>query len=256
MRDRPRGRSSERGAHTPASGPVHAEIADALAADIAAGRLSAGDRLLPEREFAAEWGVSRMTLRQALDTLERRGLITRAVGRYGGTFVNEPKVQRDLSHYRGLSDELSAQGIAIGAREISAVVRTAGPAVAGTLQIEPTAQIYEIARTRLANGRPVALERTVYPAARYPGLLDHPLDGSLSELMRREYGETPQRSMEYLEPVLAGPEEARALEVAAGAPLMYVERVVYDRSDTPVELSREHFRGDRTRMVVWNSEIR
>jgi GntR family transcriptional regulator len=238
------------------SAPAYAEIADSIAAEIEAGRLHAGDQLAPERALAAQWGVSRMTLRQALDTLERRGLITRAVGRYGGTFVNEAKVRRDLSHYQGLSDNLGEQGIAIGARDVIAVERTAGPAVAATLQIEPSASIYEIARTRLANGRPVALERTIFAAARYPGLLEHQLDGSLYEVLRREFGETPRRAVEYLEPVLAGPDEARALEVAEGAPLMFVERVAYDEAGTPIELSREHFRGDRTRMIVWSAEGR
>lgn len=246
-------------ARTPSAGrgaPAYAEIEVALTEEISSGRLKAGDRLAPERELAAQFGVSRMTLRNALGSLERRGLIIRAVGRHGGTFVAEPKLRRDLSRYTGLSDQLRRQGIAAGARVVSAVERSAGPAVAATLAVEPGAIVYEIVRTRLAGGRPVAFECSTFPAAHFPDLLRHPLDGSLYELMRSEYDEAPHRAMEYLELVPAGPEEARELEVAEGSPLMFIERIAYGESGTPLELSREHFRGDRTRMVIWSSDPR
>src|SRR5262245_23743957 len=68
-------------------GPAYAQIEDRVSEAIAAGDLQPGDRLPPERELAGQLGVSRMTLRQALQTLERRGLVRRTVGRHGGTFV-------------------------------------------------------------------------------------------------------------------------------------------------------------------------
>jgi GntR family transcriptional regulator len=80
------------------------------------------------------------------------------------------------------------------------------------------------------------------------------LDGSLYEVLRARYDDVPVRAVERLEPVLASADEAAKLEVAAGAPLMLVERVAYGNSGRALERSRDLFRGDRTR-VVWESEI-
>ena len=75
------------------------------------------------------------------------------------------------------------------------------------------------------------------------------------ELLETRYGLRPHRARESLEPVTAGVREAEALDVAEGAPLMQVERTAYARSGEPLEFARDLFRGDRTRVVVWTSEL-
>jgi GntR family transcriptional regulator len=191
-----------------------------------------------------------MTLRQALDSLERRGLVARQVGREGGTFVAEPKLE--LTGLSALSDQLRGLGLAAGARVLSAQERPATAAEAAALGRD--GPVYEIARVRLADGAPLALERNVFAVDAFPGLLELPLEGSLYGLMRERYAEVPVRAVERLEPVLAGAGEARALGVAVRAPLMLVERTAYGGSGRALELSRDLFRGDRIR-VVWESEI-
>ena len=233
----------------PGRGPAHAQIEEWLEGAIAAGRLAAGDRLPPERELAGKLRVSRMTLRQALASLERRGLVTRQVGREGGTFVDEPKLE--LVGFSALSDQLRGLGLAAGARVLSAVERVTSSAEEAALG---SGAVYEIRRVRLANGEPIALERNVFPADAFPGLLDEALEGSLYALMRARGDEVPVRAVERLEPTLARVDEADELGVARGRPLMLVERVAYGPSGRALELSRDLFRGDRTR-VVWESEI-
>lgn len=233
-----------------------AQIEDRLAADIAAGRLAPGERLPPERALAAQLGVSRMTLRSALGALERRGLLRRVIGRGGGTFVAKQALERDLSAYAGLSDQLRRQGLDPGARVLSARTRRADRASASALELPPGARVHEIVRVRLADGEPVALERTAFPAEAFPGLLDHPLDGSLYDVMRAHHRDLPRRAVERLEPALATPREAEALGVRAGAPLMLVERVAFGDDGTPLEFSRERYRGDHARVVVWIPELR
>jgi GntR family transcriptional regulator len=115
--------------------------------------------------------------------------------------------------------------------------------------------VYEIQRVRLADGKPIVLERSLFPAARFPGMLDSRLDGSLYELLEVRYGLRPHRARESLEPVTARVREAEALEVREGAPLMLVERIAYARSGEPLEYARDLFRGDRTKVVVWTSEL-
>jgi GntR family transcriptional regulator len=231
----------------PGRGPAHAQIETWLAARIASRRLAAGARLPPERELAGRLGVSRMTLRHALESLERRGLVERRVGRDGGTFVAERKLE--LAGTSALSDQLRGLGLEAGARVLAAFERAAAPG-----EEELGGRVYRIERVRLADGQPVALERTSFAAGAFPGLLDQPLEGSLYELFRARYDEAPVRAVERLEPALARADEAAALEVEPGSPLLLVERRAFGRDDRLLELSRDLFRGDRTR-VVWESQI-
>jgi GntR family transcriptional regulator len=246
---------------------VHTQIEDWLAGQIAVGALVPGDRLPTEHDLAGWFGVSRMTLRHALAELVRRGLVTKTVGRHGGTFVAAPKLEQDLTTLAGFSEQLRRNGMAAGARVLSARQRPAGPAAAAALRTGPDDPVFEVSRIRLADGKPVALERSLFPAGRFPGLLDFrpsplspasplsPLEGSLYELLEVRYGLRPHRARESLEPVTAGVYEAEALEVAVGAALMLVERVAYARSGEPFEYARDLFRGDRTRVVMWTSGL-
>jgi len=171
----------------------------------------------------------------------------RSQGRYGGTFVAEPKLE--LTGTSALSDQLRSLGFAAGARLLRVRERSAEPH-----ERELGRRVYAIERVRLANGEPVALERGAYAAELYPGLLDQPLDGSLYELIRARYADVPVRAVERLAPALARPEEADALGIAPGDPVIFVERTAYAASGRAVEVSRDVFRGDRTR-VVWESAI-
>ena len=235
-------------------GPAHRQIEARLADAIAAGELAPGDRLPSEPELAARFGVSRMTLRQALGGLERRGLVRRSVGRGGGTFVAEPKLERDLSAFVGLSEQLRRQGLAPGARVLSARELAAPRAVATALELPAATPVYEIVRVRYASGDPIGLEETWFPAVAFPGLLELPLDGGLYELLAARYPDVPRRAVERLEPAVADADDAAVLHVPEGTPLMRVERVAFGENGTPLELSRELYRGDRTRVVVWISD--
>jgi GntR family transcriptional regulator len=142
-----------------------------------------------------------------------------------------------------------------GARVLSATERPAGPVAAAALEVAEGSPLYEVRRVRLGDGRPIALERSLFPAAIFPGMLGCRLDGSLYELLEANYGQRPTRAKESLEPVTAGVREAEALEVKEGAALMLVERTAYTDEGTPVEFARDLFRGDRTRLVMWTSEL-
>jgi GntR family transcriptional regulator len=234
---------------------IHTQIEDWLAGAIAAGRVAPGDRLPAEQDLAEWFGVSRMTLRHALGELARRGLVTRTVGRGGGTFVAEPKLEQDLTTLAGFSEQLRRNGMTPGARVLAATEHQAGPATAAALQIGEEDPVYGVRRIRLADGRPLVLEHSLFPAAVFPGMLNCRLDGSLYELLEERYGQRPHHARERLEPVTASVREAEALEVEEGAPLMLVERTAYSRTGEPLEFARDLFRGDKIRVVVWTSEL-
>ena len=232
--------------------PAHVQIEQWLIDAIASGEAAAGDRLPAERDLAAALGVSRMTLRQALDILARRGLVTRVTGHGGGTFVVQPKEECDLTTLIGFSEQLRRRGMTAGARVVSAAEEGATLAVAAALEMAEDDPVYRVVRVRLANDQPLALERSYFPAKRFPGLLDQALGGSLYALLEENYGQRPVRALESLESVRARAAEARLLEVPPGTALMLIERTAYAADGVPVEFARDLYRGDRTRIVVWS----
>lgn len=234
-------------------GPAYAQIIDLIREEIESGKLVPGDQLPPERDFAQQLGVSRMTLRQALHELQTRGYVVRAIGRRGGTFVARPKLERDLGTSAGLSEQLRRQGIVAGAVVVTASETDPTRGVSEALELAPGASIVEIVRVRLADEEPIALERSYLPADRFRDVLGLDLTSSLYALLGERFDALPVRTVERIEPVLADADEAAALRVARGAPLMLVTRTAYDAAGSAVEHARDVFRGDRTRLVAWTS---
>jgi GntR family transcriptional regulator len=239
----------------PGPGPLHVAIARQIKAAIASGQLVVGTRLPPERRLAASLGVSRMTVRQSLGELERDGLVRRVVGRAGGTFVSEPIVERHHAGRDGLSAELRRQGDAAGAELISAEVEPARRRTAAGLGLQRGEPVVVIVRLRLANGKPLAVERSSLPARLFPDIEDMDLGGSLYDLMEDGFGRRPVRALERLETAEARPSDARALGVRRGAPILVVERIGYSADGTAVEFARDRFRSDRTRIVIESMEL-
>jgi len=230
--------------------PAHVEIERWLVAAIGRRELSAGDRLPTEADLAARIGVSRMTLRQALGRLEGRGVILRRPGRRGGTFVAEPRIDVDLTGWAGFTAELRRARLRAGARVVVARTVAAPPDVAAALSLGRAEEVHEVARVRSAQRRPVALERSWFPAATFPGLLGHRLTGSLYAVLQRDFGHHPRTAEEFVDPVVAGPEESRLLEVEEGRPLLRVERTAFTAAGMAVEFARDLFRTDRVRLHV------
>jgi GntR family transcriptional regulator len=228
--------------------PAWVLIEERLTEQIESAAIGLGERLPSERELAQSFGVSRMTVRQALASLEARGLLERGVGR--GTFVRRAKIEHDLTRVAGFSEVVERQGLAPGARVLSVDERPAPAAVAGALALEEGALVVRVERTRLGGGVPLALEDSWIPTDRFPGFASHDLSGSLYALMRDEYDLEPVRAVEHLEPVAARRHEAQALEISEGAPLMLVERTASSADGSVVEFARDRWRGDRTRFTI------
>src|SRR5262249_11478031 len=153
---------------------VHGQIEDWLAELISVGRLAPGDRMPTEQDLAAWLGVSRMTLRHALASLARRGLVTRTVGRRGGTFVAESKLEQDLTTLASFSEQLRRYGMVAGARVLSATERPAGPVAAAALEVAEGAPLYEVRRGRRRGRRPPARGRAAAPPPPPPPPLRRP----------------------------------------------------------------------------------
>lgn len=213
-------------------------------------RWQSGERLPAERQLAADLGVSRTTLREALALLARSGHVIRRAGRGGGTFVAPTKVDRDLRVMTGLPGHLRRQGHESTSTVLSANLVAADLKVADALGIGPESLVNEIVRVRFSDGVPISLECSRFPTDRFPDFLRHPLGGSLYEIAEFEYGIKPTRAKEVIEPVMPSEQEARLLDIDVSQPVLSIERVAYDAAGAPIEYGEDLFRGDRTRVVA------
>ncbi|MHB8190086.1 MAG: GntR family transcriptional regulator [Ferrimicrobium sp.] len=230
--------------------PPYQQIEHYLLEAIGSGCLAAGAKLPPERELAEAFGVSRMTLRHAFATLEARGLVTRMIGRNGGTFIQEPKIACDLTMVAGFTEQLRRHGLEPGATVLSASEIPASSETAAALDIEEGAPVYDIVRVRLANDIPIALEQSYFPAHVFPGMLEEQLEGSLYTLLDTRYGQRPVRATESLEALIIDAQRAKLLHVPAGSAVIQIDRSAFAKSGCVVEYARDLFRSDRTRILV------
>jgi len=229
--------------------PAHSRIEEWLERLIHSGQLKLEDRLPSEVEMAGALGVSRMTLRQALNGLESKGLLVRKRGRWGGSFVARPRLEYELSGLPGFTEQMRRSNALAGARVTEAATVRPEPEVRHALQLARGHKVHRIVRVRSANREPVAVEVNSYPAGLFPGLLTEPLTGSLYALLRKA-GHAPFSATEVLEPVIASPEYANLLWMEEGSPLMLVQRTAYDKEGRPVEHSLDYFRPDRIRITL------
>jgi GntR family transcriptional regulator len=220
-----------------------------LADRIEVGEFAQGDRLPTERALSQQLGVSRMTVRAAMDRLVQRDLIVRRQG--SGTFVAEPKLRQDASKLRGFFEDTVGQGVLPVSRLLEQGDMLATRHLAGVLNLSVGESVYRVVRIRSARGVPVVLETSYFPAAVVPGLLAMDLEhSSIYRLMGQEFSARPVRARQSLEVSTAHGSDAAALEIPAGSPVMLIERVSWDALDRTVEYARDLYRPDRSRFVT------
>ena len=230
--------------------PAHQSISNWLAGIIAEGLLSAGSKLPAERQFAQAMGVSRMTLRQALDTLVQEGRIVRAVGSRGGSFVAEPRVPVDISNLMGLSAQLLKSVHSASSSVLSAATIPADRAVAEALQMPVGTPVHRIHRIRFAASTPVVLEEIVLARRAVSGAAGARPDGLDLCGDGRVYGLAPFSSVEELNPAVAGEENAGHLEIGPATAVLGIKRTGLASDGRPVEYSEDLVRTDRLKIVV------
>lgn len=229
--------------------PLYVQIRADLMKAIDSGLLHPGDRAPSERELTQQYGVSRMTARHALTTLEAEGYLTRVPG--SGTFVSQPKFEQKLNAVTSFTEEAQLHGMVADTRILATAIIEADARLAERMQLEPGTPVIQFQRLRMANGTPMALETSNLPLGRFPGLEGVNLaSDSLYRILRERYSFKPDRATQSIEVMVAGTFEAGLLGVRAGAPLLLLERFTYDQDSAPVEYVRSFYRGDRYRFVT------
>lgn len=219
----------------------------AIADDIARGTLAPGDRMPVERALCERFGVSRATVRRALESLASEGLVESHSRR--GSFVASGPLSEPPNVLLGFSAMAAARGFAVTNTVLSAQVRPATMDEAELLQIAPGADVFELKRLRKVEGKPFMTEVDRLPLARTAGVeqVDYSSNASLHETLT-SLGVPPARADYTAEAIAADADQARLLEVAPGAPLLSIDDSTFDENGVPILHSAQVYRGDRYRL--------
>ena len=228
---------------------LYARIEAVLAAEITGGGLKAGDQLPTEDSLIARFGVSRITVRRAIQNLVSRGLVEIRRGR--GTFVAAPKITQELKELSGFVEDMHAVGRKPTARIIAKEIVAADAAVARQLALTRGERVVRIRRVRLADGIPLSFDETYLPLEIGRKIMANNLRVEpIFSLLERKY-DVPLIEADYkLDAVPAETEVAAALKVKERSPIFRIERTSYSTGGRPVDYERLHYRGDLVRFAT------
>ncbi len=215
---------------------------------IEAGALAPGAKLPPERALAEEFSITRVTVRQALIRMEAEGLIFREERR--GWFVSPPRVRYDPTANTSFTESVTEQGRVAGTTVLSKHQVAASTWESTHLGCAVGDPIFVISRLRTVDGRAVLVEQIHVKAKRCPGLLDHPLDQSMTDLMSEKFGIIEHRAQINMRPTALSEIPAKALGVAVGTPSLYLARAILDQYNEVVEFDQEFWRHDALDICV------
>lgn len=229
--------------------PLYFQIQQKLMERIQSGELAEGDLLESEEDLSRRYQVSRMTARQALRGLKDQGYAYSVKGR--GTFVSRPKMEKNILHLQGFTEEMRQRGLQPSSQLLEQVTIEADEDLARRLNLQPEDQVLRLTRLRLADGVPMALETSHIPLGPFRGLERFDFaKRSLYQTLRERFGVRVGWADEVIEALAAGREEARLLTIAPKASLLSITRTVVTSQGIPIEIARSLYRGDRYRAVI------
>lgn len=224
-----------------AAGPLYMKLRQAIETAISSGQLKHGDALPPEREIADFAGISRVTVRKAVDDLVEAGLLVRRHG--SGTFVVKPvqRVQQSLSLLTSFTEDMARRGLTASSRWLDRGLHLPSPEEAMMLGLAGDARVARLERLRIANDLPLAIER----ASLSSDVLPDPavVTGSLYATLAAG-GHSPVRAVQRISACNIRGQDAALLGVQAGDAGLSIQRISYLASGRVVEFTRSLYRAD------------
>jgi GntR family transcriptional regulator len=220
-----------------------------LTHDIQSGRWEVGERIPSEPELSDAYGVSRGTVRNAIEQLVNDGLLRKEQGR--GTFVISavPRLRKNLDWLASFTRQLRDGGIKPSTQVLEAGLLPAGQAEGRVLEgfgLSGTDEVVYIRRLRRGDGVPFAIQTVYLQPERCPGILDEGTDlTQLFNLYAERYNVRISIAHEIISVAAAGDEEAATLEIAPGSPVVIRDRISADQDEYPFEVLHSVDRGDR-----------
>ena len=224
--------------------PIYYQLKEWLRGEIANGIWKPGDLLPSERELSEQFGISRMTVRRALNELREEGLLRREQGR--GTYVATPKIEQRLTRLTGFTEDMQRRALRSGARVLRQMMVEAPTPVARALRISQGKQILLLERLRMAEQEPMAIESSYLHFSGVERLLEEDFENqSLYHCLSEKYGIIPTRAEQQVEAVQCCEDECELLRIEANSAVLRNRRVTYDQKNRPFEYTKSIYRGDR-----------
>jgi len=225
--------------------PLYYKLQTILRNKILSGELVSGDRLPTEKDLAKEYKVSRATVRQALASLEKDGLIIRRRGK--GTFVSKDiRIFFDPFKFAGSVDDFTCMGISTSTKVIDFGVTRIPREIAECLQLPVNSRVVRVIRLRfverypycyLLNYLPIEIGQKIQP--------DILRVKPLVKVLEDDLGIYLAKAVQTFEATIADSEVALLLDTGVGDPLLKIERIVYDANNKPVEFVSSLYRADK-----------
>jgi GntR family transcriptional regulator len=229
--------------------PLYFQIQRTLMDQIRSGELSEGDPLPSEEELGRVYQVSRMTARQALHGLKINGYAVSQKGR--GTFVTRPKLEKNIMHLRGFTEDMKHLGMEPSSKLLEQKVVGAEAELAEKLKVEVDETVMRLRRLRLADGTPMALEDSYIPLRQFPGLEKISFaKRSLYSVLRESFGVRIAYADEVIEALPATREESELLTIPKKSSILSISRIIMTTEEVPIEFACSRYRGDRYRASI------
>jgi GntR family transcriptional regulator len=225
--------------------PKHQQLREILI-DLIDTELEPDSPISSERDLGERYGLSRMTVRQAINQLVTEGRLYRVRGR--GTFVAQPKMDLQV-RLASFTEDMTRRGMVPASRTLNFERIEATPALARQLELNPGEPVLRLARLRYADSIPMAVERTHLPENRVPGLLSQGTPHSLYRVLAEQYGLKLTWGEQVIEAGNPDPEDAALLEIPAGGVVLQMSRRSY-AGDVLIEYAVSSYRADRYQLWV------
>ncbi|MFZ5710608.1 MAG: GntR family transcriptional regulator [Pseudomonadota bacterium] len=224
-----------------AGGPLYVQLRRRIEGGIAGGALPPDSALPPEREIAALTGLSRVTVRKAIAELAAKGAVVQRQGSGSRIAPRPGRVEQSLSRLTSFTEDMDRRGLSSDSRWLERGLFVPSPDEALALGLGAGDQVARLARLRLADGRPMAIERASLP----PDVLPDPaaVSKSLYEVLGR-LGRRPVRAVQKISAINLGEADAGLLGLAPQAAGLRIERISFLSGGRAVELTRSVYRGD------------
>jgi DNA-binding GntR family transcriptional regulator len=222
--------------------PLYLQVREKIREELS--DMEAGRAIPAERELESRFGVSRVTVRDAVDDLVVEGLLVRQQGR--GTFVQKPKLTHELTTITSWTEQLESLGYIPRTTQRCVEEIEAPQRAKFALCLEKGDRVFRIKRVRLASGEPITLMVNYLPSKIVPGLLEKkPIRESLYDVLEKEYGLVPASAVDTVEGRSSTHEEASQLKIEPWAPVICVTRISNLADGRPLELTQAISRADR-----------
>lgn len=230
------------------STPLYKQLEDTLREEMDSGRWPHGKRLPTENELSEQYQVSRVTVRKALDELSKQGYLMRKPGK--GTFVAEKKFQRGLSGVLCYTDMCHVLGYTPGAKTIKIALEDPTEEEAVQLGLKKDDQLLVVERLRMADGKPVLLEKNKF-SEEFFFLFDEDLnDNSLYGIIKERKDIEFTQSSKTLEIIFANHREAKYLGITKGYPLLAINSIVQDATGSYKHFCQQLCIADKFKLII------